>query len=79
MPTVARILEAEASINKALSQFGQNLYDAFAKDAVAAETSEAIAESLTKKILVTRPATREEATNAIVVRQATSAELRSKK
>jgi hypothetical protein len=65
-----------------LAQFGARLHASFAKDvaaeAVAQVTSEKIADSLSKKILVTRPATREEAksANVVVVRNATSAEVR---
>jgi predicted nucleic acid-binding Zn-ribbon protein len=74
----ARYDEAVAAVDQrvadALAQFGARLYEAFAKDvakdAVTQVTSETIAESLSKKVLVTRPAQRHELADAVVVRPA---------
>jgi hypothetical protein len=65
-----------------LASFGARLHASFAKDvvveAVAKVSSETIAESLTKKVLVTRPATRAEAQSGdtLVVRNAQPHELK---
>ncbi len=63
-----------------LAHFGARLHASFAKDvaveSVARVTSETIADSLSKKILVTRPALRGETEPVLVVRQATASELR---
>jgi hypothetical protein len=66
-----------------LAQFGARLYETFAKD-IAAEaavlvTSDVVAESLTKKVLVTRPAHRGETENVLAIRQASATELRGVK
>lgn len=72
---VARI---EQRVVDALASFGASLYAAFAKDVAAVAVAdvvgkiapETIAESLSKKILVTRPAQRHELADAVVVRPA---------
>lgn len=74
----ARYDEAVAAVDQrvanALAQFGARLYEAFAKDVavdvVGKISPETIAESLSKKVLVTRPVQRHELADAVVVRPA---------
>jgi hypothetical protein len=74
----ARIAEAIAAFDRrfseALSRFNETLYKSFSQrlavDVAAKITPEVIAESLSKKVLVTRPTQRHEMAGAVVVRPA---------
>jgi hypothetical protein len=70
----AAVAAVDERVANTLAQFGASLYATFAKDvatdAATKITPELIAESLSKKVLVTRPAQRHEMADAVVVRPA---------